>query len=101
VLQERVFDRHCATAGCHSGYFPESRLNLERGVSWKNLVGVRSVEDPGLLRVAPGNPDRSYLVRKLVGAGISGERMPNGRTPLSGGEIAAIRQWIERGAPDD
>jgi hypothetical protein len=30
-------------------------------------------------RVAPGNPDNSYLVRKLEGtAGITGSRMPLG-----------------------
>lgn len=49
--------------------------------------------------VAPGDPDVSYLVRKVEGAaGICGSRMPYGREPLSAGEIAALRKWIADGA---
>jgi hypothetical protein len=52
--------------------------------------------------VAPGNPDASYLVRKVEGtSGISGERMPFGGPFLDAATIAQIRAWVEAGAAND
>ena len=53
-----------------------------------------------LLRVKPGDPDGSYLIRKLEGGRIVGERMPLGSAPLPPETLAVIREWIARGAPD-
>jgi hypothetical protein len=62
-------------------------------------AGVPSIQQPAVLRVAPGDPDASYLVRKLEGTvGITGEPMP----PIGSLDptlIAVIRQWITNGAP--
>jgi hypothetical protein len=73
---------------------------LSAGNAHGNLVNVSSQEVPDLLRVEPGNPDDSYLVRKIEGGpNIIGERMPRGRPPLSDAQIQRIRAWIEDGAP--
>jgi hypothetical protein len=51
--------------------------------------------------VAPGDPERSYLIHKLEGRpGIVGLQMPrNGPPYLTAGQIQVIKRWIEIGAP--
>jgi hypothetical protein len=74
-------------------------LQLDAAHSYNLLVGVPSAEQPSLLRVKPGDPDNSYMVRKIEGAaGILGGQMPLGETPLPQATIDAIRQWIADGA---
>jgi hypothetical protein len=66
-----------------------------------SLVGVPSREAPDLVRVAPGDPDASYLLQKLTSATPrDGERMPPDQ-PLASNKIEAIRAWIAAGAPND
>ena len=98
-IQENIFDQSCAVPGCHTGSSPPMDLDLSSGEAESNLVGVDSREVPSLKRVDPGNPDDSYLVRKIEGApGIVGGRMPLNRAPLSSEEIAVVRDWITGGA---
>ncbi len=63
------------------------------------------VEVPALFRVEPGNPDDSYLIRKLEGGpDIVGFQMPPtelGEAHLPQEEIDVIRQWITEGAQDN
>lgn len=55
-----------------------------------------------MLRVSAGDPDASYLVRKLEGAaGITGARMPLGGPPLDPALIANVRAWITAGAQNN
>jgi hypothetical protein len=62
-------------------------------------AGIPSMQQPAVLRVAPGDPDASYLVRKIQGtAGIAGLRMPP-LVVLPPATITAIRDWIAAGAP--
>jgi len=62
-------------------------------------VNVPSIEQPSLKRVAPGDPDHSYLVQKIEGAaGISGARMPFGGPFLAQSDIDLVRTWIAQGA---
>ena len=72
--------------------------------AYQQLVNKPSLESP-LLRVAPGSPDKSYMINKLKGtqaqAGGSGAQMPFGGTPLSQGQIDQIALWISAGAPDN
>ncbi|MGA7306687.1 MAG: hypothetical protein WBW88_17555 [Rhodothermales bacterium] len=98
-IQANVFDVHCAVTGCHVGPTPESGLILERGIAATSLIGVRSIGIPERLRVVPGRPDESYLLDKLRGERIVGERMPMGRAPLPDSLIEAIESWILAGAP--
>ena len=65
------------------------------------LVNVASTEVPSILRVAPSDPDNSYLIQKLEGTASVGEQMPFGGTPLPQASIDVIRQWIIDGAIDD
>jgi hypothetical protein len=62
-------------------------------------VNVASSQSSSFLRVEPGNPNDSYLIRKLEGS--AGTRMPLNGTPLPQATINVIRQWITDGAIDD
>jgi hypothetical protein len=54
---------------------------------------------PTLQRVAPSNPNDSYLIRKLeAGPNIVGNRMPPVGSPLDQTTIDSIRLWITNGA---
>lgn len=100
-IQAGIFATECALSGCHRGGSAPLGLDLSPGSAAANLVNVPSAEVPALLRVAPGNPDDSYLVIKIEGGPriASGTaRMPLGRAPLSAAQIQAIRQWIASGA---
>ena len=97
-LQANVFDPFCVT--CHAGAAAPLGLRLDAGNAFSNLVGVPS-RQTGLLRVEPGNPDRSYLVRKLEGTASEGEQMPLGGPALPQSTIDFLRQWITDGAQPD
>jgi hypothetical protein len=88
--------------GCHTsvGRTPAGGLSLLRDVAYDQMVNVPSAQRTSVMRVAPGNPDASYLIHKLDGrAGIGGLRMPrNGPPFLTDGQIMIIRRWIEIGA---
>ena len=90
---------------CHTnvGRTPSAGLNLAEGQSFQALVGVASRAKPGATLVAPGNPDGSYLLHKLIGQpDIVGVRMPRSNGPyLTAGQISIIRRWIELGAKND
>lgn len=102
AIQERIFDTSCAVSGCHAGSSPQMGMSLESGQSFGDIVGVQSIERNDLMRVDPGNPEDSYLLKKVRGdADIVGMRMPLGRSNLSGENIELIRQWIEDGALDN
>ncbi len=83
---------------CHAGMMPAGRLNLT------TFNGLLRGGDTGVI-VAPGKPSESLLVKKLRGA--AGERMPQGKDPLSEELIKKFEQWIadgaklDWGAPDD
>ena len=97
-IQENVFTPRCTI--CHAGASAPQGLRLDEQNSYGLLVGVPSVQEPSLQRVEPGNPDDSYLIRKLEGTG-SGARMPLDGTPLPQADIDVIRQWITDGAQRD
>src|SRR4029434_1638205 len=91
-----------ACTNCHNGN-PFVPGNFTGANAYAALVGARSVEKPSLLRVAPGEPDSSYMVHKLEGGpDIVGERMPRGGGPfLTGGRMLVIRRWIAEGAQNN
>jgi hypothetical protein len=96
-IQNQVFTPICTE--CHAGPAAPQGLRLDATNSYGNLVDVPSVEVPQLLRVAPGEPGNSYLIRKLEGGpGIAGAQMPLDRTPLPQPVINSIRLWISQGA---
>jgi hypothetical protein len=103
-IQSSVFGPMCS--GCHSG---PTGNNLPSGMNLSSandshaaLVNVPSLQQGGLDRVEPGDPDNSYLVRKLEGGpDISGSRMPQGGPFLDQATMDMIRQWIADGAPNN
>jgi len=102
-IQTMIFDSMCA-AQCHRGGAAPKGLSLEPQRSIRNLVGVASVEAPDLMRVAPGRPEDSYLVVKLVPSDARrvGSRMPRTGPPFaSSKQIRAVQRWISAGATED
>jgi hypothetical protein len=96
-IQQNVFNRICID--CHVGIAAPEGLRLDAQNSYANLVNVPSQEQPDLLRVNPGNPDLSYIIRKLEGGpNITGGQMPLDRAPLDPQTITTIRLWIAQGA---
>lgn len=100
-VQNEIFTPTCAQLGCHDTIGRQQGQILTSGRGYANTVGVASVEMPQLKRVTPGDVPNSYLYRKITGAGITGDRMPQALPPLSSAQIKLIRDWIRRGAPND
>jgi hypothetical protein len=87
---------------CHVGAAAPLGLVLDTAESIDMLVNIPSAEVPDLFRVEPGNPDDSYLVRKLEGGpNIVGSQMPLGGPPLDQDMIDRVREWIMAGALDN
>ncbi|NUO83509.1 hypothetical protein HUU05_25835, partial [candidate division KSB1 bacterium] len=78
-----IFDTKCAFAGCHTGANAPQGLDLTEEAFKANLVKVKSAGAPQFLRVKPGDAANSYLIKKVKGVGIKGDRMPRGSSPLS------------------
>ena len=84
-IQANVFEStdsagRSACVNCHTnaGRNPAANLNLLHDVAYDQLVNRSSVQRAGLLRVAPGDPDNSYLIHKVDGrSGIA----PAGSAP--------------------
>lgn len=96
AIQANVFDPYCIV--CHSGANAPLGLRLDAASSYTGLVSMRSRQDGSLFRVEPGEPDRSYLVRKLEGTASTGGQMPLDSPPLPQSTINFVRQWIVDGA---
>jgi hypothetical protein len=95
-IQAQVFTPICTQ--CHTGATAPEGLRLDAASSYGLLVDIASSQQPGVRRVAPGNPGSSYLIQKLEGTAASGGRMPLNLTPLPQADINVIRQWITDGA---
>jgi hypothetical protein len=103
ILQTTDLAGRSACLNCHTdqGRTPAANLNL-RVDPYAALVNVPSRLRPGAVLVVPGDPQSSYLIRKLEGRDINGVRMPfNGPPYLTDGQILVIRRWIENGALND
>ena len=109
-IQQNIFNvsdssGRLACIQCHTdqGRTPTGNLVLLEGRSYQNIVGRQSTGKPGETIVIPGDPDNSYIVKKLEGASdIAGVRMPRGNGPfLTPGQMVVIRRWIEQGAQNN
>jgi mono/diheme cytochrome c family protein len=98
-LQQNIFGAICTN--CHTGANAPRGLRLDSEEnSYAFLVNRTADEIPNLMRVNPGKPDESYLIKKLEGtADIVGARMPLGGPYLSQEQIDQVRSWIANGAP--
>ncbi len=101
-VQNQVFNASCAFSGCHGGSSPAQGLNLSAGQSYDMIVNTASAQQPSLDRIEPNDPASSYLYLKIIGdPSITGSRMPRGAPALSQELMDLVRDWIERGAPND
>src|SRR5438105_12913437 len=75
-VQNEIFTPTCAQLGCHDRIGQQSQQILVAGQAYAQTVNHASIEMPQLMRVAPLDPANSYLYRKIAGAGITGDRMP-------------------------
>ena len=102
-IQTMIFEPMCALS-CHRAGAAPKGLSFQANAAHKHLVNVAASEAPGLMRVAPGLPDQSYLVIKVASSDPrrKGARMPrNGPPWVSRAQIRALRRWITAGAKDD
>ncbi len=101
---QRIFDRSCASVSCH-GEALAGGLGLTAGESYGRLVNAPAsnlaAAAAGVIRVIPGDPDASFLLRKLTGqlAADEGARMPQVGNALPAAQIDLVRRWIAAGAP--
>jgi hypothetical protein len=98
-IQANVFSVNCAVPGCHGGAAAQQGMRLDPGFAAGNLISIASPRDANLIRVIPGNPNDSFIIRKLEGTQTLGDRMPQGGPYLPQSTIDVIRQWIQDGAP--
>jgi hypothetical protein len=104
-VQGNVFVPICSL--CHTG-----GTSAPQGVDWTAShiclnVGRQSGEISTMKEIESGNPDASYMIWKIQGAGprgpgldsISGGQMPLNLTPLAPNTIQNMRDWIADGVP--
>jgi hypothetical protein len=99
-IQVEIFTPTCAKAACHDSVGISGGMILEAGQAYGNLVNQPAQSNSTFDRVEPGDPERSYIIKKLRGdPDITGERMPfDGPPYLSPEQIAGIAGWIRAGA---
>ena len=112
-LYEQVFKPSCASAACHSGGSGIANLSFDDpDTAYAQLIDVSPINGPaaaaGMKRVVAGDPDASFLLRKLASTSdaltVSGQgaRMPLASTEVLGQTtLDDIAAWIEAGAPRD
>lgn len=100
-IQTGIFTPSCAKAGCHASSSASGGLVLAAGQAYADVVGQPAQEEPQLDYVRPGNPEASYLLKKVRGdPDITGGHMPLDGPPfLSSQQIAGLAAWIQAGAP--
>jgi hypothetical protein len=106
-IRAAIFDKaNCAL--CHTGGGAQlpSAMDLHDANIYASIVNVASIEVPNLKRIAPGDPNNSYLVQKLEGTAAVGARMPLGGINGTGqyfdqATIDMLKAWVTAGAPNN
>ncbi len=98
-VESEVIKPSCSFSICHGGGSSGGlSLTGDAAADYAALVGVASSGKPDETLVIAGDPDNSYLVKKLEDAsGIAGDAMPS-TGPLTDAQIQLIRDWIADGA---
>lgn len=87
-------------ANCTRCHGSDGGLSLS-GDAYERIVNVTSAQNRAFKRIVPGNPNASYMLRKLEGcstAGCVGGSMPPG-APLPAAQLQLIRDWVLGGCP--
>lgn len=97
-IQVNIFTPNCTLSFCH-GAAMQANMDLRDGAAYDNIVGVASIEVPDKMRIAPFQPDESYMICKLENCPwIVGSQMPLIGGPLSQDVIDVMRAWVSLGA---
>lgn len=101
-IQAEIFTPNCVKAGCHDAASASGGMVLAAGRSYNEIVNVPSTES-AFDRIEPGDPNRSYMVKKLRGdPDITGDRMPLDQPGgLPQAQIDGLIAWVRAGAPHD
>jgi hypothetical protein len=84
---------------CHGTFSPRAGLVLWPDTELLAAGARESTEWYGWPIVAPGSPERSYLMYKITGSpGLVGVRMPAAGAALTYDEVHAVERWIDLGA---
>lgn len=83
ILKERCF-------ACHGALKQKGKLRLDTADAMRR-------GGAGGAAVVAGQPDKSLLIERITSADDS-ERMPPEGKPLTPGQIAMLRKWIQQGA---
>ena len=102
-VQAQIFTPTCAKAGCHTASAASGELVLEAGRSYGEIVNRPAVGNGSLDRIEPGDPERSYLIKKLRGdPDITGDRMPlDNPGALTREQLDGLVGWVLAGAPNN
>lgn len=85
---------------CHYAGTPNPP-NLSDPFGPEGLVNVKSIYRGDMVRVLPGDPERSLLIQKVrlnVPDSEFGAQMPYSYNPLTSRQLDTVRQWILEGA---
>lgn len=99
-VQTNVFGSICSL--CHAGASAPLGLDWSSAAHICGNVAHQSVEISTMKEIATGNPDASYMIWKIQGAGPTGQpivggQMPLGLTPLPAATIQNMRDWVADG----
>lgn len=105
-----IFEAHCSGGACHlAAGVPASddascsdaaagALSLCARDAFAGLVAAPSIQVDRLVRVAPGDSARSYLLRKLLGAPPLTGHVGSPSSALSRDDLLVFEHWIDAGA---
>lgn len=102
-IQAEIFTPVCAKAGCHAASAASGEMVLEAGRAYGQIVNHPSSENGSLDRIEPGDPERSYMIKKLRGdPDITGSQMPmDNPGSLSREQMDGLIGWVLAGAPNN
>jgi hypothetical protein len=102
-VQAEIFTPTCAKSGCHAANTASGGMVLDAGRAYGEIVNRPSSERSTLHRIEPGDPDRSYLIKKLRGdPDITGSQMPLDRPgSLTREQMDGLIGWVLAGAPNN
>ncbi len=102
-IQAEIFTPTCAKSGCHAANTASAGMVLDAGRAYAQIVGRPSTEQPTLHRIEPGDPNHSYMIKKLRGdPDITGGQMPLDRPgSLTKEQMDGLVGWVLAGAPNN
>lgn len=110
MVYDQIIRPGCGGVWCHDPYQSPDERRLDtstRALAYEDLVNQASVCAGGgsaMLRVAPGAPEDSLLVHKLLGTAC-GLPMPidlfGAPQPVTEAQLQMVVDWIAAGAPDN